>query len=253
MLKVRVIPILLLRDSVLVKGENFKNHKYVGDPINAVKIFNEKEVDEITFLDISEHRFGNGPNFEIIKSIASEAFMPLGYGGGVTNLSQIEKLFNIGVEKVILNTTAYHNNKIISEASSIAGSQSIVVSIDVKKNWLGSYEVYIKNGETNTNENPIDYAKRMRDLGAGELIICSIDREGTGLGYDLNIIKRITDAVDIPVVASGGAGKFEDFSRVIKECNVSAVAAGNLFTFYGKHKAVLITYPSYRELKMLIG
>ena len=251
MLRVRVIPTLLLRNAGLVKGVQFKNHKYVGDPINAVKIFNEKEVDEMVFLDICATKEDRGPNFELIKDIASEAFMPFGYGGGVTEVQQIEKLFSIGVEKVIINTAAFTKPSLIKDASKISGSQSIVVSIDVRKSLLGRYEVFIKNGTVSTKQSPVEYAKRMQDLGAGELIVCSIVNEGTGKGYDTKLLNMISAAVDIPVVASGGAGELEDFSDAFHNGHASAVAAGNMFTFYGKHKAVLITYPKYNELEQL--
>ena len=252
MLRTRVIPTLLLRTGGLVKGQHFKNHKYVGDPINAVRIFNEKEVDELVFLDISISPQKKEPNYELIKDIASEAFMPFGYGGGITEVSQVEKLFNIGVEKTIINTSAFHKPSLVKDASSIAGSQSIVVSIDVKKTLLGSYEVYIENGTKRTKQKPDEYAKKMQELGAGEIIICAIDREGTGKGFDLNLIESVAKAVDIPVVALGGAGKLQDFADAVNIGHASAVAAGDMFTFHGKHKAVLITYPKYNQLETLL-
>ncbi|ARU59568.1 imidazoleglycerol phosphate synthase, cyclase subunit [Oleiphilus messinensis] len=251
MLRVRVIPSLLLRDGGLVKGRQFKHHKYVGDPVNAVKIFNEKEVDELVFLDISATSGGQGPNYELLVDIANEAFMPFGYGGGITSCDEIEKLFKIGIEKVILNTSAYSNPDLIRNASRVFGSQSIVASIDVKTSFLGRSEVYVQNGTRGTKINPLDYARKMQDLGAGEILLCSIDREGTGKGYDLNLLKAVSESVDIPVVAAGGAGKLEDMSKAVSEGGVSAVAAGDMFVFHGKHKAVLITYPSYDELKSL--
>ncbi len=253
MLKTRVIPVLLLRDSGLVKGKQFKNHKYVGDPINAVKIFNEKEVDELIFLDISATSNKREPNFDLISDIASEAFMPFGYGGGITSVKQIEKLFSIGTEKVIINSAAFHNPQLISEASQVAGSQSIVVSMDIKKTLLGGYEVFVENGRTRTKQSPVEYAKKMQDLGAGELIVCSIEREGGAKGYDVKSLDLISNAVDIPVVALGGAGKMQDFSEVINQTHVSAVAAGDMFVFHGKHKAVLITYPDYSEIEKLFN
>lgn len=253
MLHTRVIPILLLKNGGLVKGVQFKNHRYVGDPINAVKIFNEKEVDELIFLDISATIENAEPNYPLLKDIASEAFMPFGYGGGVHTLGQVEKLLNIGVEKVVINTAAFLNPKFITEASSVAGSQSIVVAIDVKKTWLGNYEVFVKNGTVRTRQDPVSYAKQMQALGAGELIINSIDNEGTGNGYDLKLIKAVSEAVEIPVVAAGGAGNRQDLVDAIKIGQASGVAAGNLFVFYGKHKAVLITYPSYKDLIQMFG
>lgn len=248
MLNIRVIPTLLLRNNGLVKGCRFKEHKYVGDPINAVKIFNEKEVDELVFLDITATQSGKGPNFNLLCDIASEAFMPFGYGGGISSCNQIEQLFKLGVEKVILNTSAYSNPQLIKDASSVAGSQSIVVSIDARKTFFGGYEAYIASSQQRAKMNPVELAIKARDLGAGEIIICSIDQEGTGLGYDKKLLKAVCSAVDIPVVASGGAGKLEDFSEAVNECGASAVAAGDMFVFHGRHKAVLITYPKYSEL-----
>lgn len=246
-----MIPTLLLRNAGLVKGAQFKNHKYVGDPINAVKIFNEKEVDELVFLDIGATQNGKGPNFELLKDIASEAFMPFGYGGGVNNIEQIRRLFSIGVEKVIINSAAFFSPDLIREASEISGAQSIVVSMDVKRSLFGKYEVYVKNGSLNTKCDPIEYAVRMQELGAGELIVCSIANEGTGKGYDNKLLQAVASAVDIPVVASGGAGTLQHFSDAYHHGHASGVAAGDMFVFYGKHKAVLITYPKYQDLENL--
>ncbi|MCZ2443342.1 MAG: AglZ/HisF2 family acetamidino modification protein [Flavobacteriales bacterium] len=250
MLKTRVIPILLLQNGGLVKGEKFKNHKYVGDPINAVRIFNEKEVDELAFLDISATLEKREPNYELIADIATEAFMPLAYGGGISSLTQIEKLFRLGVEKVIINSTSAKNTNLVKEASLIAGAQSIVVAIDVKKTLLGRYEVFTHNGTQKTALNPIEYALIVQEAGAGEIILTNIELEGTAKGYDLEIIEKVTQAVSIPVIAHGGAANLADFKQAV-DIGASAVAAGSMFTFHGKHKAVLITYPSYTELENL--
>lgn len=244
---IRVIPCLLLRNGGLFKGSNFKNHRYVGDPINAVRIFNEKEVDELVFLDISEATKSDGPNFTLLKDIASEAFMPFGYGGGISNCQQIERLFNLGVEKIILNTAAFTTPQLIYDSSRLSGSQSIVISIDVKKTLLGGYEVYISNGTQRTKTDPVTFAKKVQDLGAGEIIINSIDQEGTRKGYDTKLVNAVCSAVDIPVVALGGVGTLNDFVEAIN-VGASAVAAGDVFIFHGKHKAVLITYPKYSDL-----
>ncbi len=247
----RVIPALLLSGGSLVKGSKFKKHKYVGDPINAVKIFNEKEVDELIILDVSATKNKHEPDFDLLADIAGEAFMPLGYGGGIQSLKQIEKIFSLGFEKVIINSEAFFAPQLIKDAVEVAGSQSIVVSIDVKKSLFGRYEVYVCNGEKRTKIDPVTYAKRMQDLGAGELFLCSVDREGTAKGYDFELLNKVSSAVDVPVIASGGAGKLDDFSQAINETQVSAVAAGDMFVFHGKHKAVLISYPKYSELKNL--
>ena len=251
MLKTRVIPVLLLQGSGLVKGQQFKNHKYVGDPLNVVKIFNEKEVDELVFLDISATCENRGPDFDLILDIASEAFMPFAYGGGVKIVGQVERLFSIGVEKVIINTAAFLDIKFVKESVKVAGSQSIVVCMDIKKSFLGSYEVYVNNGKINTKLDPITYAKQMQDLGVGELIVNSIDREGTGKGYDIKLLKMVSNEVEIPVIGLGGAGCMQDLVDAKNQTAVSGLAAGNLFIFYGKHKAVLITYPKYSELEKL--
>lgn len=251
MLRTRVIPVLLLQEGGLVKGKNFKNHKYVGDPINAVKIFNEKEVDELVFLDISATDDNRGPDFDLIADIASEAFMPFAYGGGLNTVDQVERLFSIGVEKAILNTAAFLNPSMVKEAVKVAGSQSIVVSMDVKKSIFGSYEVFVNNGKLKTNLDPVTYAKLMLDLGVGELIVSSIDREGTGKGYDIKLFELVSKCVEIPVVGLGGAGSLQDLADAKNLTDVSAVAAGDLFVFHGKHKAVLITYPMYSELEKL--
>ncbi|WP_299735204.1 AglZ/HisF2 family acetamidino modification protein [uncultured Endozoicomonas sp.] len=253
MLRTRVIPVLLLQEGGLVKGHKFKNHKYVGDPINAVKIFNEKEVDELIFLDISATPQRRSPDFSLIADIASEAFMPFGYGGGITTIHQIEKLFSLGVEKAVINTSAFYNPALITKAASVSGSQSVVVSMDIKKTLFGNYEVYVENGQSKTKMSPVDYAKKMQDLGAGELIVSSIDREGTEKGYDIELLNMVGSAVDIPVVGLGGAGCLQDLADAKKQTSVSALAAGDMFVFYGKHKAVLITYPKYSELEKLFN
>ena len=252
MLKTRVIPTLLIRNGDLVKGSQFKNHRYVGDPINIVKIFNEKEVDELVFMDISATERGS-IDYEIISDISSEAFMPFSYGGGINSLKQIEKLFKIGVEKVIINSAAQQTPELIKDAVKVVGSQSIVLSMDIKKTLWGGYEVFTHNASTRTKNNPVDYAKRMQDLGVGEIIICSVDREGTEKGYDLKLLKSISSVLEIPIVASGGASCLDDFRQAVDIGHASAVAGGNIFIFYGKHKAVLANYPSYDELEKIFS
>lgn len=253
MLRTRIIPCLLLKDNKLVKTVKFKNPTYVGDPINAIKIFNDKEVDELVFLDITASKEKKGPNFKLISEITTECFMPLGYGGGITTIDEIEKLFNLGVEKVILNSICHIQPEVIKKAISIFGSQSIVSSIDVKKNWLTKKQtVFINGGEKNTGISPIDYAKKMEDLGVGEIIINSIDQDGTMSGYDLQLIKSISESVKIPVVALGGAGSLDDL-KLAKQSGASAVAAGSLFVFQKAHRAVLITYPKTEEINSIIN
>lgn len=253
MIRTRIIPCLLLKGTGLVKTQQFNNPRYIGDPINAVRIFNDKEVDELIFLDISVTKDKKGPNFEIIKDIASEAFMPFAYGGGITNLDEIEKLINLGVEKVILNTAAFENPSLVSNAARIYGSQSIVVAIDYKSNFWGKNEVFVNCGTKNTKQEPIEYAKKMQELGAGEIFLNSIEREGMYKGYDIATIKQVSSAIEIPLIASGGAGSLSDFKRAVTLGGASAVAAGSLFVFYGIHRAVLITYPSYSEIREILN
>jgi imidazole glycerol-phosphate synthase subunit HisF len=253
MLRTRVIPVLLLKERGLVKGQQFKNHKYVGDPLNVVKIFNEKEVDELVFLDISATNENRGPDFDLLADIASETFMPFAYGGGVKTVKQVERLFSIGVEKAIINTAAFLDVKFVKESVVVAGSQSIVVSMDIKKSLLGSDEVYVNNGKINTKLDPVTYAKKMQDLGVGELIVNSVDREGTSKGYDIKLLETVSNAVEIPVIGLGGAGCLQDLADAKNQTNVSGLAAGDLFVFHGKHKAVLITYPKYLELEKLFN
>jgi cyclase len=252
MLGIRVIPCLLLRNRGLVKTVKFKDPIYLGDPINIVKIFNEKEVDEIVLLDITATTEQRRPNFKVLSEIASEAFMPMGYGGGIRTLDDASTLFNLGFEKIIVNTCAVVEPRFVEAASSRFGSQSIVVSIDVKKSILGKYEVYTHAGARRTNLEPSDFARRVESLGAGELIVNSIDRDGTMSGYDIDLITQVASSVNIPVVACGGAGKLSDFEQAVNHGGASAVAAGSMFVFQGKHKAVLITYPSPGALKSLL-
>jgi cyclase len=248
MLKTRVIPCLLLKNSGLVKTVKFKDPKYVGDPINAVKIFNEKEVDELIFLDITATNENRKLNFDLITDIASEAFMPFGYGGGVRDLKTIGELFTIGVEKVVINSYAAENPSFISEAAGLYGSQSIVVSIDVKRGVFGGYAVYTHGGSRNTKRDPAGYAKEMEERGAGEIFLNSIERDGTMKGYDLELIRMVSLAVSVPVIACGGAGTVGHFAEALITARASAVSAGSMFVFQGKHRAVLITYPEPAEL-----
>jgi cyclase len=239
--------VLLLLDDGLVKTTKFKTPRYVGDPINAVRIFNEKEVDELILLDITRDRKHGLPVREI-TDIASEAFMPLGFGGGIRSMDDVYKVFQCGFEKVILNTIAWTNPDIVRNASREAGAQSVVACIDVTKSFLGKYQVMINNGKTATGMHPVAYAKRMQDLGAGEIIVQSVDRDGTQTGYDEELIRSVASAVQVPVVACGGARGVEDFISAVR-IGASAVAAGSYFVFYGKHKAVLISYPKYAVLE----
>jgi cyclase len=241
--------VLLIQNGGLVKSIQFKKHQYVGDPINAVKIFNEKEVDEIVILDISATQAKRAPNIQQIAEITGEAFMPLAYGGGITSLEEIKEILYEGAEKVVLNTSALDDPQLISRAAQRFGNQSIVVSIDVHKNWLGQYKVYRNNGTKNTSLNPVELAMQVAELGAGEIMLTSIDRDGTFGGYDLDLLKQVTQAVNIPVIACGGAAELSDFQQAVAIGGASAVAAGSMFVYQRPHRAVLISYPAQQELK----
>lgn len=250
--RIRVIPTLLIRDGRLVKTVKFSNEKYIGDPINAVKIFNEKEVDELVLLDIDASKLGLEPSFDEISEIVSEAFMPIGYGGGISKLEHIERLFKIGVEKVILNTSVFSNSTLIQQASNLFGSQSIVVSLDIKKDFWREHRVYTCSGTIKQKDSLEIILKKIQYLGAGELIINSIDKDGTMQGYDLELIKKVTSQLKIPVVALGGAGNINHLVEAVKE-GASAVSAGSMFVFQGVHKAVLISYITSEQINFLLN
>ncbi len=247
----RIIPCLLIQERGLVKTVKFSKPRYLGDPINAVRIFNGKGVDELCVLDINVSVQNNEPDFEYLKDIATEAFMPLSYGGGITKLSEAERLFFIGYEKIILNNSFVHNPNLVKDISNYSGSQSVVVSLDVKKDLLGRYVVYTKNGKENTNMDPVSLAKKAEEYGAGEILLNSINRDGTMQGYDIKLVKEITDSVNIPVIACGGAKDINDFSDVIENGGAHAAAAGSLFVYYGSKKAVLINYPIEEDLNRI--
>ncbi|CAB1063927.1 Imidazole glycerol phosphate synthase cyclase subunit [Olavius sp. associated proteobacterium Delta 1] len=248
MLKTRVIPCLLLKNDGLVKTVKFKAPTYLGDPINIVKIFNEKEVDELVFLDITATLENRKPPFKKLSEIASECFMPVGYGGGIRSLDDIREILALGIEKVIINSYASENPNFIENASKLFGSQSIVVSIDVKKDYFGKYKVVTHSCIKRTKADPVKYAIDMQDMGAGEILLNSVDRDGMMKGYDIELIRTVSKAVTVPVIACGGAGKIDDFKEAVRNGGASAVAAGSFFVFQGRHRAVLISYPSYEEL-----
>jgi cyclase len=247
MRSVRVIPALLLKNSGLVKTVKFKEPVYIGDPINAIKIFNEKEVDELVFLDMEITQKGREPDYKLLQEFASEAFFPLAYGGGVSTLDQAKRIFRIGVEKIVLSSAAISNPQLVREISDYSGSSSVVVCIDVKKSLFGAHKIFPRNGQKLENSDPFDMAKAMEDLGAGEIIVNSVDLDGTMAGYDYGLIGKMSEAVSIPVVALGGAGSLGDLKHAV-ESGASAVAAGSFFVFFGKLKGVLITYPSSSDL-----
>lgn len=252
MIRPRVIPALLLKGQGLVKTVKFMDPKYLGDPINIVKIFNDKEVDELIFLDITATNEKRRPPFEMLGKITSECFMPLGYGGGIRSMEDVKTLLSLGIEKVILNTVAVENPAFVTEVAEYAGSQAVVVSMDVKKGFLGKYEVVTHSGKTGAGLDPVRHALEMEKRGAGELFANSIDRDGTMQGYDLDLIRRVAEAVGIPVVACGGAGNIHHLAEAIQQGGASAAAAGSMFVFQGPLRGVLISYPTQEELRRVL-
>lgn len=253
MLYPRIIPSLLVHKKGLVKTIKFKDAKYVGDPINAVKIFNEKEVDELFVVDIDASRNGVEPDYKMIENLATECRMPLCYGGGIKTIEQAQRIFSLGVEKIAVSSLAVEAPNTISKIAERVGNQSVVVVMDVKKKVFGNkYELYVHNGKNGTGINPIEFAAKMEQFGAGEIVINSIDHDGMMKGYDLNLIKKIREVISIPLTVLGGAGTIDDIGLIIKENGIVGVAAGSLFVFKGKYKAVLINYPTIAEKEFLI-
>lgn len=251
MYQTRVIPVLLCNlEGSLVKTQRFKKPVYVGDPVNAVKIFNDKEVDELIFLDISATAQDRKPNIRYIQEIATEAFMPLCYGGGLSNIEDIRAVIKAGIEKVAINSALEKDPDLISRTADVLGSSSTVASIDVKKDFWGKYRVTVKNASKNLAIPVVEFAQLMELKGAGEIVLNSVDRDGMMNGFDLQLIEEVAHKVNIPVIACGGAGTIDHFKQAIL-AGASAVAAGSMFVFQGKHKAVLISYPTQAELKSL--
>jgi cyclase len=243
----RIIPTLLIDDRDLIKTVQFGKRTYLGDPVNAVKIFNRKGIDELSILDIGATKNKREPDYEILKDIASEAFMPLSYGGGITTLDQVHELLKIGYEKVVINTALVRNPELIAKSADQFGSQSIVASIDAKR-IESDYKCFISDGTEETKWNPVDLAKEAECLGAGEIIINSIDNDGMMNGYDIDLVKSVADVVSIPVIAIGGASGINDLKTVLQEGHAHAAAGGSIFVYYGRLKAILITAPSEKEL-----
>ena len=250
MLKNRVIPTLLIQEEGLVKTFKFNTPKYVGDPLNAIKIFNDKEVDELIVLDIDASQLHRGPNYGLIEQFASECFMPLCYGGGIRTLEQAKKLFSLGIEKISIQSEAYTSLGFIKKLSDIFGSQSIVVMLDIKKNWMGSYKLYSSRSHKILDKDWLEFLQSVVEMGAGEVVINSVDRDGTLSGIDLDLIKMASEIVNIPIIASGGVGSLNDIKLAVDN-GASAVAVGAYFVFKGPRQAVLITYPKYSDLETL--
>lgn len=247
-MKTRVIPVLLLDSGGLVKTTRFKSPSYVGDPINAVKIFCGKEVDELALLDITATRRGGGPDFAVLNEIVTEAFMPVAYGGGIASIQHAEQLFEIGIEKVVINSALADNPGLVNELAKRYGSQAVVVSIDVADGVFRGRQVCVQNGTRSLKRNPVEFALEMQDRGAGEMLLTSIAREGTLQGYDCAMIKDVAQALDVPVVAHGGAGSLQHMVEAV-DAGASAVAAGAMFVYHGPHRAVLVSYPDRRTLE----
>ena len=253
MLKTRVLPCLLLDRERLVKTVQFKDPSYIGDPINAVRIFNTKEVDELVLVDITATFEKRKPSFELIAKISDECRMPLTAGGGIRSHEDIARLLSIGVEKVVINSLAMENPDFIQEAAERAGSQAIVVSIDVQRHADGRYEAFSQGVRKASGLHPVAWAKTVEEKGAGEIFLNSIDRDGTMRGYDVELIRQVSEAVSIPVIACGGAGKLEDFREAVHAGGASAVAAGSFFVCHGRRRAVLINFPTKKELESVLS
>jgi cyclase len=246
MSQVRIIPVLLLKNGGLYKTVRFGKDNYVGDPINTVKIFNEKEADELVLLDYHASLDKRAPDYSKIAEIAGEAFMPMAYGGGITHLDQARKVFDGGFEKVVLNSVLFNNLSILEEIGNIYGAQSVVGSVDVKKNLFGKQKVYSVSGTRKTDLDPVEWAKTLEAAGAGEIFLNSVDRDGTWAGYDIPLIRAVSEAVKIPVIACGGAGSMADFEKAVREGGASAVAAGSLFVYQRKGMGVLVNFPTQK-------
>jgi cyclase len=240
----RIIPCLLLRGNGLVKTKKFKDAVYVGDPVNAVRIFSEKEADELVILDIDATREGREPNYELIAEIAGECFMPVAYGGGISTLEQARKLIRCGIEKVVINSASVESTVFIREIADVFGSQAVVGSIDARRTLFGGHRVFVKSGTVDINLKPEDHASTLVQAGVGEIFLNSIDCDGQMEGYDIALIKKVSARVNVPVVACGGAGTLDHMRKAMNQGGASAVAAGSFFVFYGKHRAVLINYPT---------
>lgn len=252
MLRPRIIPCLLVKDQGLVKTENFKNPRYLGDPMNAVRIFNEKEVDELVIIDIDATIEGRGPDLQMIKNWAEECRMPLCYGGGITTVEQAQQIFTLGVEKIALSSGAINNPNLVKDLSEKVGAQSVVIILDVKKKLFGGYEVYTHNGKKSTGKSPMEWIKIFQDLGAGEIVINNIDEDGKMKGYDLNLLEKCKSVTTLPFTALGGAGTLDHVASLIEKFGIIGCSAGSLFVYKGKLKAVLINYPNFEEKENII-
>lgn len=240
----RVVPCLLLKDAGLVKTVKFRSPTYVGDPLNILRIFNEKRVDEMLLLDIGASKFKTEPDIDLLKQLASECFIPLAYGGGVNSLDIAQTIISVGFEKVSLNSILLRDPSLLTSIANQLGSQSVIAAVDVKKNLFGKYRVYDSSCDRMTSIDPIDHAKDMVRRGAGEIFLNDVSRDGTMIGYDLSLLKQLTTSVSVPVIACGGAGRIQDLDDAFDIGGVAAASAGSLFIFQGKNRSVLINYPT---------
>lgn len=251
MFRPRIIPVLLLKNQGLVKSIAFKNHRYIGDPINAVKIFNDLKADELVFLDILASKENRTISLEFVKNVGEEANMPFAVGGGITSLEQIKDIIAAGAEKVVLNAKAALDPDFIRSASETFGSSTIVVCIDVKKKFMGKEQTWILNGSKQIGKSPVEFAQQIEERGAGEIIIQSIERDGTMQGYDINLIRKISEVVKIPVIALGGAGNILHMKQAYKEAYANGLAAGSMFVYHGVRRGILINYPEMAEIETI--
>lgn len=249
MLRTRVIPCLLLNGESLVKTVKFGAYAYIGDPVNTIRIFNELEVDELVFLDITATRQSRRPNFKILEDIANECFMPLAYGGGICSIEDVGRIFGIGFEKVVINSHAVQTPDFIRRVADKFGSQSVIGSIDARKNLFGRYEVFTRGGTRKASRSPLEWAQELERLGAGELLLTSMDQDGTWAGFDIKLTESVTSKVNVPVIASGGAGTVRHIGDVVKKGGASAVAVGSMVVFQGKDLGVLVNFPGKKELE----
>ena len=252
MLRTRIIPTLLLSNESLVKTVRFGKFTYVGDPCNTARIFNELEVDELAFLDITATREGRKPNLKVLADIANECFMPLSYGGGVRSLDQAKSIYEIGFEKIVLNSAAITNPELITQIAQVYGSQALIASIDVKTTIWGQQRVRGESGRCRTNLEPVAWAKEVESRGAGEILLTSMDREGTWAGFDLELVKRVSDSVSIPVISHGGAGSVDDIRKAVEIGHASAVAVGSMVVFQKKGMGVLVNFPDQELLRRIV-
>ncbi len=248
MFRTRVMPCLLLQGHGLVKTVKFKDPVYVGDPVNTVRIFNEMEVDELILLDIGSTRIGSPIQYKVLEEVASECFMPFTYGGGIRSVEDAQRVFELGAEKVVLNSHVFDNERLVADIADVYGSQAVVVAIDVNRSLLGTYQTFSCGGTKRQDTTPVEWAKRMNSAGAGEILLNAIHRDGTFSGYDLKLIRAVAEAVRIPVIACGGAASVEDFRAAIFEGGASAVAAGSMVVYQGPNRAVLTNFPSRAKL-----